>query len=86
MRLKAVLTRAGAGFDATTIALRIGGLVFTVVPSAPLAPGQALVLSRSELQVRLPAGTRRGRYLLRVSLAADGPVEDVVLDIEQDVP
>ena len=76
----------GAGFDASTIELRIGGLTLTVVPSGPLAPGQALVVSPSELQVRLPAGTRRGRYLLHVSLSADGPVEDVVLDIEQDVP
>lgn len=76
----------GAGFDASTIELRIGGLTLTIVPSGPLAPGQALVVSPSELQVRLPAGTRRGRYLLHVSLSADGPVEDVVLDIEQDVP
>jgi hypothetical protein len=79
-------TVTGSHFDASTIVLRIGGLTFTVVATAPPGPGEAHVVSPSELQVSLPSGTRRGRYLLRISHTADGPVEDVLLDIENDVP
>ena len=83
---KDTATVTGAGFDASTIVLRIGGLDFEVVASATPAPGQAHVVSRSELQVRLPAKTRRGHYLLHVSLTPEGPFEDVLLDVKKDVP
>lgn len=76
----------GAGFDAAKIGLRIGGLTFRVVAGAP-APGEARVVSGTELHVSLPSGTLRGRYRLYVSLLPGGPAPDsVVLDLEKDVP
>jgi hypothetical protein len=76
----------GAGFDAATLSLRIGGLAFAVVDGVAPDPGQASVISESELHVRLPAGTRHGRYLLEISLFSGGPTQTVELHLEQDVP
>ena len=79
-------TVTGSHFDSSTIVVRIGGLTFTVVGTDPPGPGEVHVVSPSELQVGLPHGTRRGSYLLHVSHSPEGPVEDVLLDVEDDVP
>jgi len=79
-------TVTGAGFDPATLSLRIGGLTFEIVDGVAPQPGQASVISKSTLHVRLPAGTRRGRYLLDISLFSGGPKQTVELYLEKDVP
>jgi hypothetical protein len=75
----------GTGLDAAHIELRIGGLTFALVADPP-GPGQASVISDTELHVRLPSRTRRGRYLLYVAPFSGGPTGTVVLTLEKDVP
>lgn len=76
----------GAGFDAATLSLRIGGLTFAVVDGVAPDPGQASVISKSKLNVRFPAGTRRGRYVLEISLFSGGRTQTAELHLEKDVP
>jgi hypothetical protein len=76
----------GSGFDADTIVLTIGGLTFSIVSTATLDYGQARIVDETELQLRLPKGTRRGRYFLEVRLTADAPPDRVLVDVRQDVP
>src|SRR5262249_39509138 len=71
----------GTGLDAAPIELRIGGLTFAVVADPP-GPGQASVISDTELHLRLPSGTRQGRYLLYVTPSSGGPTGTVVLTLE----
>jgi uncharacterized protein DUF4255 len=85
-------TVTGAGFDERTISLTIGGLDFTVVPTpaagAPpaLGPGEARVVSPTQLELRLPSGASPGRYVLQVRLTGDGPVYEVQLELDPNLP
>jgi hypothetical protein len=85
-------TVTGAGFDERTISLTIGGLDFTVVPTPAagpppaLGPGEARVVSPTQVQLRLPSGSKPGRYVLQVRLTGDGPVDEVQLELEPTMP
>lgn len=80
-------TVTGEGFDERTISLSIGGLTFKVVPTpapgAPpaLGPGEACVVSPTQVELRFPNGAKPGRYVLRVRLTADRPADEVELEL-----
>jgi hypothetical protein len=76
----------GTGFDPATIELTIGALSFAVVTGGGLGPGQARVVSATELQLRMPAKTPRGRYALQIRLTPDSPAQEVLLHLTEDVP
>jgi Pvc16 N-terminal domain len=81
------VTITGDGFDETTISLTIGELAIPVVPSPdPPGPGEASVVSATSVELRFPEGTQRGRYVLRVRLTPESPVEEVELELLRDVP
>ena len=76
----------GTGFDPATIELSIGALNFAVVTGASLAPGQARVVSDTQLMVRMPPNTPRGGYALQIRLTPDSSTQEVLLHLTEDVP
>lgn len=81
-----LVTVNGNGFDPATIIVWIGGLVFAQTTATPLTTGQMIVSSATSLTFQLPSLTPRGRYLLRIRLAPDGPATEVWFNNPVDVP
>ncbi len=77
----------GTGFDPDTIELTIGAFKFAKrTGGGGLDPGQARVVSATELMLRMPEKTPRGRYVLRIRLTPESPTQEVLLHLTQDVP
>lgn len=79
----------GEQFEDATISLTIREFAFTIVPeSHALGPGEARVVTPPHpepptMELRLPKGTPRGRYVLRIELTPNTPYPDVGIPVVQ---